>query len=118
MIGHIVLFTPKASLSAAQRRSFAQSVLETCTAIPSVSRASIGRRIDVNAGYSRSFGDKTYEFAAVLEFSERQGLIAYLNDPRHHTLGRLFWECCEASIISEVESVDCNSPDALDKLAL
>ena len=118
MIGHIVLFTPKAELSAPQRRSFAQSVLDTCGAIPSVRRVCIGRRIDVDPGYGRNLGDKTYDFAAVLEFDGREDLVAYLTDPRHHALGRLFWEYCEASVVSEVEYIDARAPDAADKLAL
>ena len=50
-------------------------------------------------------GDKTYEYAAVLEFHGEPELVAYLNSPTHANLGRLFWENCESTIISEVESI-------------
>ncbi len=50
-------------------------------------------------------GDKTYEFAAVLEFEDESRLVTYLTSPMHEELGRLFWQYCESAVVSEVESV-------------
>jgi len=55
-------------------------------------------------------GDKTYDFAAVLEFKDRKALLAYLRDPIHQELGRLFWESCERTVVSEVEFRDGQDP--------
>jgi hypothetical protein len=118
VIAHIVLFTPKPSLTIAERRAFAKSVIDTTRLIQTVKRARIGRRIEVDPGYSRSLGDTTYEFAAVLEFDDRSALLSYLADPRHHELGKLFWRCCERTVVSEVEYVDTSDESAADKLAL
>ena len=77
----------------------------------------MGRRIEIDPGYSRSLGDKTYAFAAILEFRDRKGLLEYLRHPMHHELGRLFWETCEDTVICEVESVDGRDPHAIGFLS-
>lgn len=117
MIQHIVLFTPKADLSAADRRAFAEAVLSTLKASPHIQGATVGRRMEVDAGYKRNFGDITYDYAAVLEFPDRQRLVQYLNEPAHAEVGRLFWERCERSVVCEVEAEPIGSADAM-KLVL
>ena len=54
---------------------------------------------------ARSFGDKTYNYAAIFEFADAAALKQYLSHPLHHELGRLFWEMCESTTIVEVELV-------------
>ena len=103
MIAHIVLFNPKAGISEEQLRAFDQSVVATCQAVPSVSRATIGKAVRIDPGYQRSMGDKTYRFAAVLEFLDPAGLIAYLTHPSHDVLGRAFWDVCESTTVVEVD---------------
>ena len=116
MIAHIVLFSPRADRSPDDLRSFAQSVIDTCRSVPSVQRSYVGRAAHVDPGYHRSFGDKTYEFAAVLEFVSRSELVAYLTHPLHHELGRLFWENCASTVIMEAEMTDVRDPAALSQL--
>ena len=113
MIAHIVLFTPKGSLTDAQTLSFAQSVHATLASVPSIQRCLVGKRVDVDPGFARVFGDATYEYAAVIEFAGRDGLIQYLQHPQHHELGRLFWESCQSTVVSEVEFVDGRDRDAV-----
>lgn len=112
MIQHIVLYTPKEGLTSSDLRSFAQSVLRVLAGSTDVSRACIGRRALVDAGYERSFGVKTYEFSAVLDFDDGPSLIRYLNSVEHAELGRLFWEACADTVVLEVEAVDVRTPDA------
>jgi stress responsive alpha/beta barrel protein len=116
VISHIVLFNPKSGVPADQRRAFALSLRETCRAISSVRSASVGRAKEINAGYARSFGEKTYKYAAVLEFDSESGLIDYLQHPLHRELGRLFWETCESTVVIEVETVDGRSDRVVDFL--
>ena len=71
----------------------------------------------IEAGYDRSFGEKTYQFAAVLEFDDTEGLKAYLNDPLHHHLGRLFWETCESTVVFEMEALDGRDETLVDFLS-
>ena len=118
MIAHIVLFTPKSGLDEATIRSFAQEIVDTCKSVESVGKASVGRSVSIDAGYGRNFGDKTYEYSAVLEFQDRARLVTYLQDPLHAELGRLFWESCERTVICETESVDPRHPESVDRLVL
>ena len=106
MIAHIVLFTPKADVPANVVRSFAQSVLDVCGSVPSIQRAMIGKAVTADPGYSRSLGLTTYKYAAVLEFADQEALLDYLKDPKHGTLGRLFWEVCESTAVVEVDGRD------------
>jgi hypothetical protein len=106
MIGHIVLFNPKSNASKEQLRSFAQSISTACQSIPSVQRALVGKRLDIDAGYGRDFGDKTYQYVAIIEFADASGLVQYLQHPLHQDLGQLFWEMCESTVIVEVDLTD------------
>ncbi|HKW00410.1 MAG TPA: Dabb family protein [Vicinamibacterales bacterium] len=118
MIGHLVLFNAKPEATDEQLRSFARAISEACRQIPSIQRVQIGRRVTVDAGYPRSFGEKTYNYAAVFEFRDTAALKQYLNHPLHHQLGRMFWEMCEATTVVEVELADGKSDQLVDFLLL
>ena len=105
MITHIVLFQPKAGVTPAQKQDLADAVQLACTQAASVRRFEIARVIDAGAGYSKQFGEKTYEYVAVIEFDDRQGLAEYLNHPAHERLAKLFWEACEATRIIDAETM-------------
>lgn len=113
MIAHMVLFTPKASLTIDDKRSFALAWHEVGQEVSTIKRAFVGRSADVDPGYNRSFGDTTYKMAAVLEFESREDLVYYLRHPRHAELGRLFWECCERSVVCEVETREVGADDLM-----
>jgi len=117
MIGHIVLFNPRPTATKEQLRSFAQSISRTCASIPAVHRATVGKRLHIDAGYTRNFGDKTYDYLAIMEFEDTRGLLEYLRHPLHEKLGRLFWEMCESTVIVEVELADGKSRDLVEFLA-
>jgi len=116
VIAHLVLFTPKQDLKESDARSFAQTIVEVFRQIPDLHRAVVGRSVDVDAGYQRNFGDKTYQFAAVLEFHDKAALLGYLNHPLHKELGALFWRHCESTVIVEIEGADARSSAAVDLL--
>jgi len=111
VIAHIVLFQPKATATDTDRVAFARHFERACREIPSVRRAAVGKRTEIDPGYPRSFGDGNYAFAAVLEFDDRDGLIAYLQHPLHKELGRLFWLVCERTAIVEVDLADATAAD-------
>lgn len=114
MIQHIVLFTPKPGLDGDARRAFASTTLSTLQHSPDISRFTVGRRVTVDAGYERSFGADPYEYAAVLEFENQERLVRYLRSADHEVLGRLFWESCERTVVTEVTVV--NPADGVDAL--
>lgn len=112
MIAHIVLFSPKSGLGITEQKSLALTIQETCKAVPCIQRAMVGRSVDVDPGYGRVLGNKTYEFAAVLEFKDRNDLIGYLNHPSHARLGAMFWEYCDhaRAVVIEIEMLRSDDP--------
>lgn len=113
MIAHIVLFNLKPSILKAEMRSFIRELERLLRAIPSVQRATIGRSIQVDAGYPRAFGDRAFNFVAVLEFADTDGLVSYLRHPLHGEVGRKFWEYCDAASIVESRMADVMSGPAI-----
>ena len=111
MIAHIVLFRPKPGLSQDQLRSFAQSVKATIEGSEGLRRGTVGKTIAIDSGYSRHLDNSTYPFAAVLEFESRDALVKYLVKPAHQALGRLFWEYCDGTVVTEFESEDLMNVD-------
>ena len=118
MIAHLVFFNAKPEATDNQLRSFAKAISEACRQISTIHRVQIGRGVAVDAGYTRSFGDKTYNFAAIFEFTDASALKQYLNHPLHHELGRMFWEMCESTTVIEVELTDGKSDRLVDFLVL
>ena len=96
MISHVVLFRPKASLSADERRALIAALERAVTGIPFIKRAAIGKRILLNrAGYETQMAEH-YEYSAILEFGDEADLRAYLDHPSHVDLGRLLFTAAEA----------------------
>lgn len=116
MIQHIVLFTPKPGLTDERRQIFTSLVVDTLSGSTDVERFSIGRRVDIDAGYDRNFGDKTYEYSAVIEFRTEKDLIGYLRSSEHAHLGRLFWENCDSCVVCETEvTSSSHSEDSINR---
>jgi hypothetical protein len=107
-----VLFNLKEGLDKLDIGRFAHLMRETCVAAQSVVRVRVGRRVSVDAGYERFMGLKTYDYVALIEFDDVDGLIAYLRHPKHDDLGRMFWEYCSDALVMESETHD---PIAVDE---
>jgi hypothetical protein len=112
MIAHIVLFEPKRSKSEADRREFLKSIRSTARAIESVRSARVGKIFELGVMPNNEVGSTTYSFGAILEFGTKEDLRAYVADPRHDELRRLFWDMCEGTLIADVDLVDVQSPTA------
>ena len=98
-----------ATASRADQEAFVAAFLAACREIPSVRRASIGRRIKTGAGYEAKIGDVAYSHAAIIEFESVDGLRAYLSDALHARVGQLFWKVCEAPLVLDVELADAST---------
>ena len=53
-----------------------------------------------------------YEYAAVLEFDDVEGLKAYLNHPAHEVLGTMFFESFQEALMYDFELDSFESFDA------
>jgi hypothetical protein len=102
VITHIVLFRPKGEVGAAGMRAFATMIQTVCRETRTVKRATVGRI----TGKEQVIGRTSYQFAAVIEFDDEDGLRQYLNSRLHKELAALFWRLCESTIILDVDSVD------------
>lgn len=96
MIAHIVLFRPRATLTADQRQTLVNALRGAVDGIPQVKRATIGKRILLNRpGYETQMAEH-YEYSAILEFESEADLRAYLDHPSHTDLGRLLFTSADA----------------------
>lgn len=96
MIAHIVLFRPRATLTADERQTLVNALRGAVEGIPQITRATIGRRILLNRpGYETQMAEH-YEYSAILEFESEADLRAYLDHPSHNDLGRLLFTSADA----------------------
>ena len=90
MIAHVVLFSPRPDLPAEARQSLVDALTGTAHSVPSVRRIRVGRRITHGLpGYEQAMRD-SYEYAAIIEFDDLDGLKSYLTHPSHAALGAHF----------------------------
>ena len=106
MISHVVLFRPKASLSAAERKTLVEALQHAVAGIPSIKRARFGKRLLLNReGYEAQMAEH-YEYSAIIEFDSEADLRAYLDHPAHVALGKLLFTSAEAVLAYDFAAVD------------
>jgi Stress responsive A/B Barrel Domain len=112
LIAHVVLFTPRATLSASDRARFHEALTRALETIPDITAYRVGRRIRIGAAYEALAGDG-YDYFAIIEFADRPRLDAYLAHPVHAELGRLFYDMSEQALAFDYEVVDERVGEAL-----
>jgi hypothetical protein len=100
---HIVLFRPRSNVTAADRDAMFLALGTASTAIPSVRRFEVGRRVTHGAAYERLMSED-FPYAAVVEFEDLDGLTAYLNHPEHEQLGELFSALCDRALAYDYQT--------------
>lgn len=114
MVVHAVLYRPKANLEKHVRDALMQAVAAARDEIPQIRRFIVGRRLEDGPRYALgNFIDLPY--AAFLEFTDREGLEAYLAHPGHQALGRLFNDTVEAGLVYDFEMVDAAAIASLEE---
>lgn len=102
MITHIVLFRPRADVTAANRQAFARALETARREIPFIRRFQLGRRVLHGRPYEQAMRED-FQFAAVIEFDDLDGLKAYLNHPAHGELARVWATTSEATLVYDYE---------------
>jgi len=98
MIVHVILFSPKSDLPSAARRDLLESLVGAAAGIPSITRFRVGRRITHGLpGYEQAMRED-YQFAAIIEFDDVDGLKAYLAHPAHRAIGQHFTASASTSL--------------------
>ena len=105
MIAHVVLFKPRADLTAADRTALADALAAAVRHIPSVRHARVGRRVLHGRGYEQLMR-VDYEYAAVFEFDDVAGLTAYLEHPTHEQLAARFFVTFEDALMYDYDLND------------
>ena len=101
MVSHIVLMTPRADLSATDRRAFVDAFERALQDIPTVRGVRVGRRIRHGAGYEQSQPD--VRFVAIIDFDDLAGLQTYLRHPAHVDLGTRFGQALSGALVYDFE---------------
>ncbi|HET9191537.1 MAG TPA: Dabb family protein [Vicinamibacterales bacterium] len=102
MVTHVVLLRPRAGLSAHERAGLADALRAAIETIPSIRRARIGRRVTFGRGYEQSM-QTNYEFVALLDFDDLDGLRAYLDHPAHEALATRFFQVLDDALMYDYE---------------
>ena len=105
MVAHVVLFRPKADLTAEQRRMFVAALEHALTTIPLIQHARIGRRLSLGRQYEQ-LNASDFPFVAILEFANETDLRAYLEHPAHEMLGAQFYITSEAALVLDYELLE------------
>jgi hypothetical protein len=114
VIAHVVLFRPKANLPPADRSALVEAFAHALQEIPSIRRSRVGRRVmHGRPGYEQMMREH-YEYIAVLEFDDVNGLEAYLAHPAHRQLADQFFSAFEAALMYDYQLRE--GPDGLRDL--
>ena len=106
MIAHVVLFSPKPDLGAAQRRALIEALVAAAGDIPTIKRFRVGKRVRHGMpGYEQVMRDD-YEFAAIVEFENVDGLKTYLAHPSHAVIGQHFTTSASRALAYDYAIVD------------
>ena len=118
MIVHVVLFSPKPDLPQTDRRALLDALVAASADIPSVKRFRVGKRVKHwLPGYEQMMRDD-YEFAAIIEFDDMNGLKTYLGHPSHAVIGHHFTASGARSLAYDYELVDAGEVSQLLARAL
>lgn len=103
MIAHLVLFKPKPELTRAARQAVVDALTSAAAAIPEIRRFRIGRRVRHGLpGYEQA-AREDFEYAAIIEFDDVEGLKAYLAHPAHAAAATHFTESAGAALACDFE---------------
>jgi hypothetical protein len=106
VIAHVILFSPKADLSPSAREELLHALVAASAGIPSIRHFRVGRRITHGLpGYEQVMRDH-YEFAAIIEFDDVDGLKSYLAHPSHTAIGQHFTASASRALAYDFALID------------
>jgi hypothetical protein len=97
-----VLFRPRPDLSMEDRRALIAALATALEEIPSIRRASVGRRVRIDRPYEQ-LTRIDLPYAAILEFDDVGGLRAYLDHPAHENIANRFFAALAETLIYDFE---------------
>jgi hypothetical protein len=104
MISHVILFQPRPDVTPGERDAVLTALAEAARA-PTVLSCRVGRRVKHGLpGYEQLM--PPFEFAAIIEFEDLDGLREYLQHPAHETAGRYFTTASAAALALDYEMTE------------
>jgi hypothetical protein len=98
----MVLLRPRPDLSMEDRRALIAALATALEEIPSIRRASVGRRVRIDRPYEQ-LTRIDLPYAAILEFDDVGGLRAYLDHPAHEDIANRFFAALAETLIYDFE---------------
>jgi hypothetical protein len=108
MIAHVVLLRPRPDLTPSARESFVRAFTAAVEQIPLIRRARVGRRITHGRPYE-ALMNVDYQYVAILEFDDIDGLKGYLEHKAHEQLAASFFASSDATLIYDFDLVEDTS---------
>lgn len=104
MIAHVVLFTPRPTITDGERRAFVDALETALRGIPRIVRSTVGRRFIAGRPYD-ALATASYDYLAIMEFRTREDLLGYLDHPAHLALARQFYAQMEVALAYDYDVV-------------
>jgi hypothetical protein len=109
VIVHVILYTPKTDIDDGARQQILEGLATAATAIPSVKRLRVGKRVKHGRpGYEQAM-HLDFEYAVIVEFDDVDGLTAYLAHPAHSAIGGHFTASASDALAYDYEMFDLAS---------
>lgn len=106
MIAHVILWQPRPGLTAEQRNGVLAALTAAVNGAPTVRSCRIGHRVKHGLpGYEQAMR-QDFEFAAIIEFENIDGLRQYLRHPAHESIGEQFTSAATAALAYDYDIVD------------
>jgi hypothetical protein len=103
MIAHVVLFRPRPDLTDDERQAVLDALVSAARGIAAVRSCRVGRRIKHGLpGYEGAM-TQDFEYAAILEFDDLDGLREYLTHSAHESIGTFFATASAAALAYDYE---------------
>jgi hypothetical protein len=113
MIVHVILFRPRPDLTDDDRDRLLRALAEAAARIPSIRGFRVGRRVRHGLPGYEQLMREDYEYSALIEFDDLDGLKQYLTHPAHSSIGRHFLASSAAALAYDYEAVDSAHLDRL-----
>jgi hypothetical protein len=114
MIAHVILFQPRPDLTPDERDAVLAALEAAAHEAPTVRSCRIGRRIKHGLpGYEQLM--PPFDYAAVIEFDDVEGLREYLQHPAHQAIGKHFTTAASAALAYDYEMGNLSEASRLVK---
>jgi hypothetical protein len=111
VIVHVILYEPQTDMPDGTRLEILEGLATAATAIPSIKRLRVGRRVKHGrSGYEQAMRTD-FEYAVIVEFEDVDGLLAYLSHPAHGAIGGHFTQSSSHALAYDYELIDLTATD-------